>query len=272
MSLKPMLIDTLNTLSPLISETPMAGIITGTGLSDTPDGMEIHHRIHYKDLPHFPVSTVESHAGELVLGRVQGKTTLVFQGRFHLYEGYTPAQVTYPVRVLAALGVKNLILSNAAGGLDLSFTPGDIMEIRDHINLTGKNPLVGPNEDDLGLRFPDMTRVYSEGLGEWARETAQSQGLDLKSGTYAGLLGPSLETPSETRYLGIIGAQAVGFSTVMEAIAGVHAEMNILGLSMITNVNDPDHPEPATLESVVAVARRAAPKLSALTAGILARL
>ena len=258
--------QTLDILSPLIPEIPTAGIITGTGLSHIPDGMDIAFTRSYDTLPHFPRSTVESHAGELIYGQIDGCPLLIFQGRFHLYEGYTPPQVTYPVRLLQALGVKRLVLTNAAGGLSENFTAGDIMAITDHINLTGANPLTGPNDDALGLRFPDMTRVYSQELIKDAQAAAQRADMALQEGVYAGLSGPSLETPAETRYLKIIGAQAVGFSTIMEAIAAVHADMDILGLSMITNLNDPDRPEAVTLESVLETAAHAAPRMTRLVA------
>lgn len=250
-------IETCDFLKPYVSAPPQIGLITGTGLSDILDGMIIDHHIDYTDIPHFPVSTVESHNGSLLIGRFEEKRIMVLQGRFHLYEGYTPTQVTYPVRVMQELSVKTLILSNAAGGINLEFNAGDIMVITDHINLTGQNPLTGPNEGVWGIRFPDMIQVYDPHLVRLVQTIAQDGALPVRYGIYAGLTGPSLETPAETRYLKTIGADAVGFSTIMEAIAGVHAQMRMIGLSMITNINDPDAPVPTTLEAVVETAQKA---------------
>ncbi len=255
-----------------IRTRPEIGFITGTGLSDTLADLEVIHRFEYRDLPHFPRSTVASHKGFLVHGRLNNKEILVFQGRFHLYEGYSPQEVTFPVRLLQELSVPVRIISNAAGGINLNFSPGDLMLIEDQINLTGKNPLTGPEEASWGVRFPDMTQVYDPGLKTSATAVAAAQGLGLQKGVYAGLTGPSLETPAETRYLKVIGADAVGFSTVMEAIAAVQAGMKIIGISLITNINDPDAPEPTTLEAVVETAAAAAKKLDRLITGLIARL
>ena len=243
---------------------PDVGVLTGTGLSDTLRDLEVIQAWPYDELPHFPVSTVASHKGELAYGRLGGKTVMVFQGRFHLYEGYTPQQAAFPVRLLQVLSTPCLILSNAAGGINLNFSAGDIMVIEDHINLTGHNPLLGPEVPEWGLRFPDMTRVYDPDLRQQILSLGASMGMELRQGVYAGLLGPSLETPAETRFLKTAGAHAVGFSTVMEAVAGVQAGMKILGLSLITNINDPDDPAQTTLEAVVETAARASEKMSRL--------
>jgi purine-nucleoside phosphorylase len=243
---------------------PEIAIITGTGLGDIASNIQNPDLIPYAEIPGFPVSTVEGHPGKLIRGMLGGKPILVLQGRFHLYEGYSPLEVCFPIRVLQMMQIKTLFVTNAAGGLNLSYKAGDIMIITDHINLTGENPLVGPNRDDRGLRFPDMSRVYDRELAVKALEAAARLGLDLKQGVYAGLKGPSLETPAENRYLQRIGADAVGFSTIMEVIAAVHARMKILGLSMITNINNPDCPEPTTLESVIQVAGKAAGRLEAI--------
>ena len=251
---------------------PVAGRITGTGLSDSLTNLAVHQVFPYAGLPHFPRATVDSHKGCLVQGSLNGRDILFFQGRIHLYEGYSPELVTFPVRLLQALGVPMLILTNAAGGINLDFSAGDIMLIRDHINLTGKNPLAGPNEDSFGLRFPDMTQVYDPDLGRRAMGVAAQEKIQLHSGVYAGLLGPSLETPAETRFLKTIGADAVGFSTVMEAIAGVHAGMKILGVSLITNINDPDAPEQTTLEAVIETAAKASEKLNRIVTGVVEQL
>lgn len=262
-------LETAAFLNPYIKEPPLIGFLTGTGLSDTLDDFDPVAAFDYSGIPNFPVSTVESHKGKLSMGYVSGKSVLMMQGRFHLYEGYSPKEVTFPIRVMQELGVKVLILSNAAGGINLDFCAGDIMIIRDHINLTGKNPLTGPNENDWGIRFPDMTSVYDPGLIELAQKTARNHKIPVQTGIYAGLTGPSLETPAETRYLKSIGSDAVGFSTIMEAIAGVHAGMKILGLSLITNINNPDCPEKTTLESVLKTAEKSLGPLKRLLTGII---
>ena len=251
---------------------PTAGLLTGTGLGDCVAGMTIEADIAYGDIPHFPVSTVSSHKGRLLIGRMKDRSILVFQGRFHLYEGYPPGEVVFPIRVMQALGVGIFIVTNAAGGLNPAFRPGDIMRLTDHINLTGENPLVGPNEPAWGIRFPDMSQVYDVQLGAQAQTAAESLGWSLQKGVYAGLKGPSLETPAEIRFLTTIGADAVGLSTVQEVIAAVHAGMRILGLSVITNVNHPDRPVPATLEEIIAVADQAAPRLARLIEHVLEHL
>lgn len=247
-----------------VRRRPRVGIMTGTGLGACVAGINTDARIDYREIPHFPVSTVQSHSGCLTAGSLEGCDVMAFQGRFHLYEGYSVRQVAFPVRVMQALGVEILILTNAAGGLNLSFRPGDIMVIRDHLNLTGENPLVGPNVDEWGVRFPDMTAVYDAELTALAREAGDRSGETLQTGVYAGLKGPSLETSAETRFLRTIGADAVGFSTIAEVIAGVHARLRILGLSIITNINDPDHPSADTVEDIIAVADAAAGRLAGI--------
>jgi purine-nucleoside phosphorylase len=224
----------------------------------------------YRDLPHFPAVTAPGHAGRLVVGRLAGRTVMALQGRFHLYEGYSPLAVTFPIRVMQALGVGGLIITNASGGLNPGFRPGELMVIDDHINLTGASPLTGANEDRWGPRFPDMSQVYDPLMAAAARRTAAAAGIGCCAGVYAGLAGPSLETPAEVRYLRTIGADAVGFSTVLEAIAARHAGMRVAGLAIITNVHDPDRPTAARLEDIIAVANSAAPALSTVIAGIVA--
>jgi|APMed6443717190_1056831.scaffolds.fasta_scaffold33792_2 purine-nucleoside phosphorylase len=265
-------IETAGFLKPYITKVPLIGFLTGTGLSDTLNGLTPLSSFNYSELPNFPVSTVESHKGKLIYGALLGRPLLMMQGRFHLYEGYSPEEVTFPIRVMQELGVRTLILSNAAGGINLNFSAGDIMIIQDHINLTGKNPLMGPNEEAWGIRFPDMSRVYDPALMALARKTALQCRIPVQTGVYAGLPGPSLETPAETRFLKVIGADAVGFSTVMEAIAGVHAGMKILGLSLLTNINDPDNPEKTTLESVLKTAENSLEPLKRLLTGVIATL
>ena len=251
---------------------PRVAVLTGTGLAELADGLEEAARVNYGEIPGFPEPTVTSHAGVMLSGRLGKIPLVVCQGRFHLYEGYSPRQVTFPVRVLANLGVRCLVLTNAAGGLNPRFAPGELMLIEDHINLSGENPLVGPNIDAWGLRFPDMTNAYDRGLRQAAEKAAAAAGIKLQSGVYVGLRGPSLETPAEMRFLRSIGADAVGFSTVMETIAAVHAGLEVLGISTITNMADPDDPRPASVEGIIRVARRAAPALAGLVAGVLENL
>lgn len=248
--------------------TPAAAVITGTGLGEGLASMKVDLAVPYGDIPHFPIATAPGHQGRLLSGTLSGLPVLAFQGRLHLFEGHSPRQVVFPVRVARLLGVRFLMLTNASGGLNLMFSPGDIMLIRDHLNLTGENPLTGPNADAWGPRFPDMTAAYDAGLMDAARRAAVSLSLDLREGVYAGLRGPSLETSAETRFLKIIGADAVGFSTVMETIAAVHGGMKVLGLSTITNINDPDHPTADTEEGIIRAAKEAAGRVSDLLAGI----
>jgi purine-nucleoside phosphorylase len=261
--------ETADFIASRLTCRPETGVITGTGLADAVSPLEAALILNYRDIPHFPVSTVVSHTGRLLFGLLTGHPVMVMQGRFHLYEGYDPKTVTFPVRVMQALGVKRLILANAAGGMNQAFRQGDLMMIRDHLNLTGENPLIGANEEDWGPRFPDMTAAYDRSLRRVCRQAADALGVALKSGVYAGLKGPSLETPAEIRFLKTIGADAVGFSTVMECIAAVHAGMQVLGLSTITNINDPDNPVPASVEEIVAAANRTAPMLVRLIEAVI---
>lgn len=254
-------------LAKQVSLKPRIGYITGTGLGKSAAAVDAALALDYEEIPHFPVSTVQSHRGRLLLGRLQGRAIIVLQGRFHLYEGYDTDQVTFPIRVMQQLGVKTLIIANAAGGLNPDFSPGDIMLISDHINLTGENPLVGPNQEEWGPRFPDMSGAYDPALSS----AVQNAGTPLQTGVYAGLKGPSLETPAEVHYLQTIGADAVGFSTVVEVIAAVHAGMRVLGLSVIANVHDPQNPAPAAVEEIIAVANSAAPKIDQLLGFVLAK-
>lgn len=255
-----------------IQKTPRIGILTGTGLGAAVAELAHEAVLPYESLPHFPVSTVQSHAGRLLIGEMAGTPTAALEGRIHLYEGYRPKQVTFPVRVLQELGVGTLLISNAAGGLNPDFSPGDIMALADHLNLTGESPLAGPNADEWGPRFPDMSRAYDPELVRTAAAAAAANGLHLQQGVYAGLKGPSLETPAEVRLLRAAGADAVGFSTVQETIAAVHAGMRVLGLSIITNVHDPDDPEPASVEEIIEVAGRAAKDLGKVLSGVVERL
>jgi purine-nucleoside phosphorylase len=271
-TIRQRVMETIAFIEPHIKKPLDIGFLTGTGLAQTLSSLEVIKEFDYDDLPNFPRTTVESHRGKLVYGTLAGKSIVVMQGRFHLYEGYTPQQVTFPIRLMQELNIKTLILSNAAGGINLNFSSGDIMLIRDHINLTGQNPLVGPEEPAWGIRFPDMTRVYDKALMDLARQEAADNDIILREGVYTGLMGPSLETPAETRYLKVIGGDAVGFSTIMEAIAGVQAGMKILGLSLITNINNPDAPEQTTLEAVVKTAEKASAKMNRLLCDTISRM
>ena len=243
---------------------PEIAILTGTGLGECAAGALIHTHFEYQDIPHFPISTVEGHPGQLLIGDLKGREIAIFKGRFHLYEGYSPQEVIFPIRVMQELGIRRFIVSNAAGGLDSRFSPGDIMIIRDHINLTGQNPLVGPHESDWGNRFPDMAHAYDPDLIKLTLTLGNQLNIPLQTGVYAGFLGPSLGTPAEIRFLQAIGASAVGFSTIMEVIAAVQAGMKVIGLSTITNVHTPENPLPATLEEILDVAQTTSPTLQLL--------
>lgn len=247
-------------------------VMTGTGSGSTLSSMDVDAELEYKDIPHFPEPTVPSHRGLLSSGRVSGLPILVFQGRFHLYEGYSPQQVSFSIRVMQALGVKVLIMTNAAGGLNPLFSAGDIMIIEDHINLTGANPLVGPNHDAWGVRFPEMTHAYSWRLQEMAQSSAWSLEVGVQKGIYAGLKGPSLETPAEMRFLKNAGADAVGFSTVMETITAVHAGIQVLALSVITNLCLPDAPASSSVEEIIGVAEGAVPHLETIITRVVEQL
>lgn len=252
--------------------TPDAAIILGTGLGALAREIAVDATIDYAEIPGFPLSTVESHAGRLIGGTLGGKTVVAMQGRFHLYEGYSAQQVSFPVRVMRELGARTLIVSNASGALNTSYAPGDLMLIGDHLNLLGENPLIGANDDALGPRFPDMSAPYDALLRNAARAVAEKLKITLREGVYAALCGPSFETPAEYRMLRLLGGDAVGMSTVPEVIVAVHGGMRVLGISMITDMCDPDRLEPVTLEQLVAVANRAEPHLTALVRGVLERM
>ena len=251
---------------------PEVALVLGTGLGDLATKIDIEAAVPYADIPGFPMATVETHAGRLLIGRLGGKPIVAMQGRFHRYEGYSLQQVTFPVRVLHALGAQSLIVSNACGGMHPLWQPGDLMLLADHINLLGDNPLVGANDDRLGVRFPDMSAPYDEGLRALAREVAASQGTVLREGVYVAVAGPNLETRAEYRMLRAVGADVVGMSTVPEVIVAVHAGMGVLGLSIITDQCLPDALAPADVATIIATAQRAEPKLTALVCGLLERM
>ena len=241
---------------------PEVILVLGTGLGGLADHIEEAAVIPYDEIPHFPRSTVASHAGNLIIGRLGGKRVAALQGRFHYYEGYSARELTLPVRVLALAGATTLVVSNAAGGLNPAFAPGTLMVIRDHVNLIPDNPLRGPNIDAWGPRFPDLSRAYDRDLMARAFACARRLGLQrMESGVYVAIPGPSLETPAETRYLRQLGADAVGMSTVPEVIVACHAGLRVLGLSVVSNVNDPDNQQPILLEEIIAQTELAADRL-----------
>ena len=244
--------------------TPKVGIILGTGLGGLAEEIQDAVKIPYPDVPHFPHSTVESHAGRLVCGNLAGKSVMAMEGRFHFYEGYTLQQITFPVRVMKAMGCDVLLVSNACGGMNPQWSKGDIMLIEDHINLLGDNPLIGKNDERLGIRFPDMCHPYDLGLLELAQRIALEEKIVVHKGVFIAVSGPNLETRAEYRFLRQIGADVVGMSTVPEVIVGVHANMRIMGLSVITDMCLPDALAPASLPEIIAVANAAEKKLRVL--------
>ncbi len=251
---------------------PRLGIILGTGMGKTAKLIEKETIIPYDEIPHFATSTVESHAGNLIFGHLKGIPVMAMHGRFHFYEGYNMHTITYPVRVMKALGIGTMVVSNAAGAVNPLFRPGDIMLMTDHINLMGDNPLRGVNDPKLGVRFPDMSRAYTPELREAAEKTALENSVRLMQGVYVALMGPCLETGAEYRFMRRIGADAVGMSTVPEVIVAVHSDMRVLGFSLITDMCLPDALEPTTLEKVLAVANMADEKLSNLIVEIIPKM
>ena len=251
---------------------PEVGIILGTGLGRLAEHIEKPVTISYEEIPHFPLSTVEQHAGKLILGDLSGKRVMAMQGRFHFYEGYSLQQIVFPVQVMKFMGVKKLIVSNACGGLNPLYSPGTIMVITDHINLLPGNPLIGPNDNRIGRRFPDMSEPYSKKLIELVVKVASENKIRIERGVYAAMAGPSLETRAEYRMLKLLGADAVGMSTVPEVIAAVHAGMEVLGLSVVTDSCLPDALEPADINKIIAIANKAEPVLVTIIRKALAAL
>ncbi len=248
---------------------PRVGIILGTGLGSLAQQIRTEATLAYESIPHFPRSTAVSHAGQLVCGSLQGLPVVAMEGRFHAYEGYALRQITFPVRVMKALGAEILIVSNACGGLNPQYAAGDIMVIEDHINLMGGNPLIGVNDDSLGPRFPDMNEPYDRALVDAALEIARRENFVAHKGVYVAVTGPNLETRAEYRFLRGIGADVVGMSTVPEVIVAVHAGLRVLGLSIITDMCLPDALKPANIEHILATAARSEPNLRKIVLGIL---
>lgn len=255
-----------------ITLTPQVAVILGTGLGRVGAHVASPQRLPYRAIPHFPVSTVESHKGELVVGRIGEKVVAAMEGRFHFYEGYSMGEVTYPVRVLRALGAEVLIVSNACGGMNPAYQPGDLMLIADHINLMGANPLIGPHDERLGLRFPDMSAPYDQALLQLAEQIAREERIAVHRGVYVGVAGPNLETRAEYRFLRGIGADVVGMSTVPEVIVGGHAGFRTLGISCVTDRCIPETLRPAVLEEIIQVALAAEPKITRLITRVIERM
>ncbi|MCD6570835.1 MAG: purine-nucleoside phosphorylase [Deltaproteobacteria bacterium] len=244
-------------------------IILGTGLGVMEEDIQVNKIIPYEDIPGFPRTSVKGHTGRLIFGSLENHDIVAMSGRFHLYEGYTPKEITLPIRIFKLMGINNLFISNAAGGLRPDLKPGGIMLIIDHINSTGQSPLIGPNNEEIGPRFPDMTKPYTPEFIRKAVLVAKDENIDLKQGVYVQVLGPSMETASETRMLRVLGADAVGMSTVMEVIQARHCGMNVLAISAITNNNDPDDYKPAPLKKVIEMAGVAGPSIIKIFKGVL---
>lgn len=273
--MKPLHEEIAEAVAVIRSRTPLVpklGLILGTGLGDASDAVQDAVGIPYGEIPHFPTSTVVSHSGELLLGTLAGKPVVAMKGRVHLYEGYSMRQITFPVRVMRALGAEVLIVSNAVGGMNPLFSAGDIVAIVDHINLMGDNPLIGPNDDALGLRFPDMSEAYDRQLLDLARRVALDEKIALQQGVFVGVTGPNLETRAEYRFLRQIGGDVVGMSLVPENIVAIHGGMRVLAFSVVTDLCLPDALEPVDVERILATAARTEPLLKRLVARIIERL
>lgn len=264
--------ETLTFIRTKTQATPKVGIILGTGLGDLVKEIQQETVISYSDIPHFPVSTVETHAGKLIFGKIGGQDIVAMQGRFHYYEGYSMQQITYPVRVMKMLGVDTLLISNAAGGMNPMFRKGDLMIMIDHINLLGDNPLIGPNDDEFGPRFPDMSEPYSKRLIELAEAIALEEKIRVQKGVYVAVAGPNLETRAEYRFLRAIGADVVGMSTVPENIVAKHMGMEVFGVSVITDECFPDALQPVDIADIIKTANEAQPKLTLLMKRLVEKL
>lgn len=251
---------------------PEIGIVLGTGLGGLVSEIEIEHSLNYNDIPNFPISTVESHTGKLIFGKLGGKSVIAMQGRFHYYEGYGLKEVTFPIRVMKMLGIKRLLVSNASGGVNPDFEIGEIMIVNDHINLFPDNPLRGANLDELGSRFPDMSDPYDDGMIAIAKNIASEQNIKISEGVYAGVTGPCLETPAEYKYLRIIGADTVGMSTIPEVIVARHMEIPVFAISIITDLGVPGKIKKVDVAEIIAVAQRQEPKMTQIMKGLIERI
>lgn len=261
--------DTVRFIKSKTRQVPRIGIILGSGLGVLASEIKNRTSIPYDEIPHFPVSTVQGHAGQMVLGSLEGNEVAAMQGRFHYYEGYSPKEVVYPVWVMKKLGIEMLIVTNAAGGVNLEFSAGDLVIIKDHINLTGTNPLIGPNIDELGPRFPDMSEAYDASLRELAAKIGQKNGINVKEGIYGQLTGPNYETPAEIRYLRTVGIDQVGMSSAWEVITANHCGIKVLGISCITNMAAGVLPQKLSHEEVMETADRVRDQFVTLVKGIL---
>ncbi|HZW38815.1 MAG TPA: purine-nucleoside phosphorylase [Ignavibacteriaceae bacterium] len=270
--LKTKINETLEVIRKYTTEEYPVGIILGTGLGGLVKDIHVGHEIDYAELPHFPLSTVESHHGKLIFGVIEGKKAVVMQGRFHYYEGYSMQQIVYPVRLMKYLGVKTLLVSNACGGMNTDYRRGDIMIMQDHINLLGDNPLIGRNEDDLGPRFPDMSEPYSLDLIKIAEESAKDLKLKVQKGVYVAVPGPNLETKAEYKYLRETGADVVGMSTIPENIVANHMGIKVFGLSIVTDECFPETLKPVDVKEIIAAAMEAEPKMTLLMKEVIKRL
>jgi len=265
--------ETVRFLKEKIKRKPSVVIILGTGLGGLIESIEVDALLPYEQIPHFPRSTVEGHQGNLIFGKLKGKDVAVLQGRFHYYEGYSTRELTFPLRTLSQLGAETLVVTNAAGGLDTSFIPGTIMVITDHLNFIGENPLRGKNVDAWGPRFPDLSEPYDRKLIDVTMQCADTLNMtNVTTGIYVAIPGPSLETPAETRFLRLAGADAVGMSSVPEVIVAKHAGMKVLGLSAVANVNDPDNFTPILLDDIIKAAQEIEPGLQELIKEVLSTL
>ena len=262
--------ETVSFLKEKMKRAPSVVIILGTGLGGLIDSIEIDTLLPYEEIPHFPRSTVEGHQGNLIFGNLNGKSVAVLQGRFHYYEGYSTRELTFPLRTLSLLGAKTLVVTNAAGGLDPGLVPGTIMVIRDHLNFIGENPLRGENVDAWGCRFPDLSEPYDRKLIAVTLQCAEKLHMtNVTTGVYVAIPGPSLETPAETRFLRLAGADAVGMSSVPEVIVAKHAGMKVLGLSAVANINDPDNFIPIMLDDIIKAAQKIEPDMQELIKEVL---
>jgi purine-nucleoside phosphorylase len=266
------IIQTVEFIHDKVPLQPEIGIVLGTGLGGLAKEIEVKYALEYSDIPNFPVSTVESHSGKLLFGELGGKKVVAMQGRFHYYEGYSMQEVTFPIRVMKLLGIKRLFLSNASGGVNPDFEVGEIMILNDHINLFPAHPLIGPNLDELGNRFPDMSQAYDKKMISVAKEVAKEQGVKVSEGVYAGLTGPTLETPAEYKYVRIIGADTVGMSTVPEVIVARHMDIPCFAVSIITDLGVPGKIKEVSVEDVIAVANEQEPKMTAIMKELISRI
>lgn len=256
----------------ICADQPLIGVVLGSGLGGFTEEMDVQHSIDYSDIPYFPVSTVEGHSGKMLIGRMAGRLVVALSGRFHYYEGYSTSEVVFPIRVMQKIGIKHLLISNAAGGTNTDFKVGDLMVIKDHISFAIVNPLIGKNIDELGIRFPDMSEPYSKKLIDKAHQIAKNEGFELKEGVYFGVTGPTFETRAEYKLIRQLGADAVGMSTVQEVITAVHAGMQIFAISVITDIGIREEENTISHKDVLDAAIASAPKLTSLLKTMIASM